>query len=221
MKYKCLIFDHDDTTVNSTATIHYPCFVEYLKEFRPGMTLTLEDYFLKNFEPGFIEMAKYDFGLSEEDLVTEVEYWNRYVQSHVPVVYEGIKTIMDRQKEEGGLIAVISHSFKQNILRDYARNNLPQPDEIFGWEQPVERRKPNVWPVEQILRKFDLQPSDCLMIDDLKPGYDMAISAGIDFAAAGWANDIAIIEQFMRTNCEHYFKTVEELQRFLEIPLAN
>ncbi len=221
MKYKCLIFDHDDTTVNSTATIHYPCFVEFLKEYRPGMTLTLEEYFLKNFEPGFIEMAKDDFGLSDEDLTMEVEYWNQYVQSHIPDAYEGIKTIMDRQKEEGGLIAVISHSFKKNILRDYARNNLPEPDEIFGWEQPVERRKPSTWPVEQILKKFDLQSSDCLMIDDLKPGYDMAINAGIDFAAAGWANDIAIIEQFMRTNCEHYFKTVEELQRFLEIPLAN
>ena len=31
MKYKCLVFDHDDTVVNSTATIHHPCFAEYLK----------------------------------------------------------------------------------------------------------------------------------------------------------------------------------------------
>ena len=30
MRYQCLIFDHDDTTVNSTAKIHYPCFVEYM-----------------------------------------------------------------------------------------------------------------------------------------------------------------------------------------------
>ena len=24
MRYRCLILDHDDTVVNSTATIHYP-----------------------------------------------------------------------------------------------------------------------------------------------------------------------------------------------------
>ena len=24
MRYKCLVFDHDDTVVNSTATIHHP-----------------------------------------------------------------------------------------------------------------------------------------------------------------------------------------------------
>ena len=53
------------------------------------------------------------------------------------------------------------------------------------------------------------------MIDDLKPGYDMAEKTGVDFAAAGWANDIAKIEKFMRDNCSNYFKTVKELSDFL------
>ena len=38
MRYKCLVLDHDDTVVNSTATIHYPCFCEFLKEVRPQAT---------------------------------------------------------------------------------------------------------------------------------------------------------------------------------------
>ena len=51
MRYKCLVLDHDDTVVNSTATIHYPCFCEFLKEVRPQAThYTLEDYFRWNFE---------------------------------------------------------------------------------------------------------------------------------------------------------------------------
>ena len=36
MKYKCLIFDHDDTVVNSTATIHYPSFIDFLKIYDPA-----------------------------------------------------------------------------------------------------------------------------------------------------------------------------------------
>ena len=37
MRYKCLVFDHDDTVVNSTATIHHPCFQLFLdKYFRGG-----------------------------------------------------------------------------------------------------------------------------------------------------------------------------------------
>jgi len=54
MKYKCLVFDHDDTVVNSTATIHHPCFQMYLDKCYPGMSCSLEKYFLKNFDPGFI-----------------------------------------------------------------------------------------------------------------------------------------------------------------------
>ena len=46
MRYKCLVFDHDDTVVDSTATIHYPCFVEYTRTRYPGKTCTLEEYFI-------------------------------------------------------------------------------------------------------------------------------------------------------------------------------
>lgn len=48
MRYKCMILDHDDTVVNSTATIHYPAFLEALKLLRPGVTISLEDYFREN-----------------------------------------------------------------------------------------------------------------------------------------------------------------------------
>jgi phosphoglycolate phosphatase/pyrophosphatase PpaX len=53
------------------------------------------------------------------------------------------------------------------------------------------------------------------MLDDLKPGYDMARACGVPFAAAGWANDIPEIEGFMRHNCDLYFKTVEAFGRYL------
>ena len=39
MKYRLLVFDHDDTAVNSTATIHHPCFVRFLEEYYPGRSL--------------------------------------------------------------------------------------------------------------------------------------------------------------------------------------
>lgn len=65
------------------------------------------------------------------------------------------------------------------------------------------------------MRRYDLVPSELLMIDDLKPGYDMARRCGVDFAAVGWSNDIPEIESFMRRNCGLYFKTVDELAAYL------
>ena len=64
MRYKCLVLDHDDTVVDSTASIHYPAFLEALKILRPGVQqITLEEYFEENFDPGFIESAREDISL--------------------------------------------------------------------------------------------------------------------------------------------------------------
>ncbi len=215
MRYKCLVFDHDDTVVNSTATIHHPSFLKYLAQYRPGMSCSLEKYFLRNFEPGFIPMCREDYDMTDADLDIEVRFWQEYVEEHIPAAYAGIREIMLRQKAEGGLICVASHSLEKNIRRDYAANDLPQPDLVFGWDLPMEQRKPNPFALEEIMRIYRLGPEELLMIDDLKPGYDMAVRCGVDFAAAGWANDIEEIERFMRRNSRYYFKTVEELDKFL------
>lgn len=214
LKYRCLVLDHDDTTVNSTATVHYPAFVEYMTQHHPEGMLTLEEYFAYNFDPGVMQMFA-DCGLTEEETKEEEAFWNSYVQTHVPKAYPGIREILEEQKKRGGRICVISHSFSENIRRDYRENNLPEPDMIFGWESPKEQRKPSPWPVEQILKAYGYKPEQLLVVDDLKPGYDMARAAGVPFAAAGWANDIPGIEQFMRKNCGLYFKTVQELSDYL------
>lgn len=218
MKYKCLVFDHDDTVVNSTATIHYPSFIEYLKIYDPDRVeeCTLDEYFRWNFDPGFIEACRTIYRMDDAQLEREVEFWRDYVSTRIPSVYPGMKEIMERQKAEGGRIAVISHSMKENILRDYAANSLPEPDLVYGWEEPEEHRKPEAWPMEQVMCRFGLQPEEILMVDDLKPGYDMAVKCGTAFAAAGWANDVVEIEDFMRKSCSNYFKTVKEFAAFLQ-----
>lgn len=215
MKYKCLVMDHDDTVVNSTATIHHPCFQAYLDLRYPGRSCTLEEYFLKNFDPGFLLMCRDEYGMGEKELDDETKFWGEYVKDHIPVAYPGIREILERHKAEGGYICVVSHSFEKNILRDYRANGLPEPDLIYGWERPTEQRKPSPYPLYDIMEKFSLRPDELLMVDDLKPGFDMAKSCGAHFAAVGWSNDIPQIESFMRCNSEFYFKTVEELAAFL------
>ena len=215
LKHPCLVLDHDDTTVNSTATLHYPAFVAFMKIHRPDLRMSLEEYFRYNFDPGVVPFFRDICGLTESEMKEEEIFWKGFVQHRVPEAYPGIREIIDEQKRRGGKVCVISHSFSENIRRDYRKNGLAEPDLIFGWEFPPEQRKPSVWPLEQIMKTFGFRPEELLVVDDLKPGYDMARAAGIPFAAAGWANDIDEIEQFMRKNCGLYFKTVPELQKYL------
>ena len=215
MKYPCLVVDHDDTVVNSTATVHFPCFQAYTRLHFPEYRCTLEEYFLKNFHPGVVEFFRDEVGMSEEQMLDEQHFWNEYVQGHVPAAYEGIRDILCEQRRRGGLICVVSHSYAENIRRDYRENGLPEPDLIYGWEQPRHQRKPNPWPLEQIMARYQLSPEQLLMLDDLKPGFDMARACGVPFAAAGWANDIPEIRAYMQEHCDFYFKTVSELRAFL------
>ena len=102
MRYKCLVFDHDDTVVNSTATIHHPCFEQYLRLRYPGRHCRLEEYFLKNFDPGFMQMCQNEYGMDDAALQDETEFWKKYVAQHIPGAYPGMNELMRRHKAEGG-----------------------------------------------------------------------------------------------------------------------
>ena len=217
LKYKCLVLDHDDTVVDSSASIHYPSFVEYLKIARPHLAdkYTLEEYFEKNFAPGILELFTDEIGLSEEELKGEELFWREYVKNHIPHVYPGMAEIIAEFKALGGIIAVDSHSVTENIVRDYKANNLTDPDIIYGWDIPKEMRKPAPGTLFDLMKKYDLKPEDILVVDDLKPGYDMAKAAGVDIAAAAWAHKVQGIRDFMSANCEYFCESVEDLRKIV------
>ena len=217
MKYKCLVLDHDDTVVASTATIHYPCFIEYLEKYYPHLAknYTLESYFVKNFHPGVVELFTDEIGMNEEQLRHEEAYWRSYVKNHIPSAYDGIREIIADFKARGGIIAVDSHSYTEYIVRDYEHNDLPKPDVIYGWDIPKDKRKPAPDTVLELMERYSLSPSEVIVVDDLKPGYDMARGAGVPFAAAGWAYDVPEIRDFMKKNCDFYLESVDALKELL------
>ena len=217
MKYKCLVLDHDDTVVNSTATIHYPCFIKYLEDRYPQLVgnYTLDSFYEKNFHPGVISLFRDEIGMSEEEMIAEEQYWADFVEKITPEAYPGMKEIISDFQKSGGIVAVVSHSLTRYIERDYLENGLPTPDVIYGWDIPKERRKPSPWCINDLKERYSLLGEEILVVDDLKPGYDMARGGGAHFAAAGWAHNVASIESFMRKNCDYYLKTTDALRALL------
>ena len=215
LRYKCLVLDHDDTVMNSTAHVHHPSFLVALRELRPGLTMDLDTYFRINFDPGFLPYCENVLGFTPEEFDRELQIWQGYVKEHIPEAFAGVREIIEEQFARGGYVCVASHSFKHNILRDYAANGLPEPTLVYGWELPREKRKPNPYALDEIMRILELRPDELLMVDDLKPGYDMAKQRNVPFAAAGWAYDIAEIRDFLKNNCPLYFDTPDALYRYL------
>lgn len=216
LKFPCLILDHDDTVVQSETTINYPYFCYILDQFRPGMTITLEEYTQGCFHQGFANMCREKFQFTEQELVDEYTGWKDHIRTHIPAPFPGIGQIIRRQKEAGGLLCVVSHSSEENITRDYKTHFGVLPDAIYGWDYPEEKRKPSTFPLEDIMGRYSLSRQEMLVVDDLKPAWEMCRKAGVPIAFAGWSKlEVPQIFAEMEALCDFSFSTTKELHDFL------
>ena len=62
------------------------------------------------------------------------------------------------------------------------------------------------------MARFDLVPGQLLMVDDLKPGWQMAKTCGVPFAFAGWGCEVESVRSFMKQNADYYLQKVQELE---------
>lgn len=216
LKYPCLVLDHDDTVVQSEKTIGYPYFCQILDDFRPGETISLEDYVAGCYHLGFNDMCRKYWNFSEQELKAEYEGWMDYVRTHIPDPFPGIAQIIHRQKQEGGMICVVSHSAIENITRDYQTHFGMIPDAIYGWDLPEHQRKPSAYPLLDIMEKYGFRPDEMLVVDDLKLAHTMARSAGVKIAFAAWSKeDLPALAKEMSQICDYTFPTTESLYQFL------
>ena len=212
LKFPCLVLDHDDTVVRSTPTIHYPAFVEALKQLRPDIHWTLEQFIAYNFDPGFEALCRDILHFTPEEMAIQEAGWLAWSNANIAPAFDGMDGLLHRFKEQGGLVCVVSHSNSVTIRRDYVHHFGFEPDLIFGWELGTDKRKPAPWPLEQIMARFDLVPGQLLMVDDLKPGWQMAKTCGVPFAFAGWGCEVESVRSFMKQNADYYLQQVQELE---------
>jgi phosphoglycolate phosphatase/pyrophosphatase PpaX len=216
LRYHCLVVDHDDTSVMSTAKLHYPAHVEAMRRLRPGLEpISLDGWLARNFDPGLMAYLQGELGMDEAELRQNYLIWREYTDSMVSEFYPGLLEVYAEHRRRGGLLVVVSHSAVDMIERDYRSAGAAVPDLVFGWDDDPDRRKPHPYPLLAAIERFGLQRKDILMLDDLKPGADMAAAAGVDFAAAGWGHSIPEIRKAMQGHSLFYLESVGDLRALL------
>lgn len=216
LRFPCLVLDHDDTVVQSEATVNYPCFLRFLEQYRPGMTISLGEYVADCNKMAFVDMCKTRFSMTDEELSEEYLFWKAYAKEHIPDPFPGIKELLHRYRQAGGVICVISMSAEDTIRRDYRTHFGLEPDRIFGWDVPEEYRKPHPWALEQIQALYSFAGEEILVVDDMKFAVGMARSAGCPIAFAGWGRrEYPQICREMESLCDHSFYSTEDLEKFL------
>ena len=215
LKYKILFIDHDDTSVDSTPSIHYPAHLEVMEKLRPNIKpVDLERWYEINFDPGIMSYLTEELGLDAKEMEEEFRIWRKHADAKVPEFFPGFKELLRDYQKAGGLICVISHSENKHIS-DFYQNSEIVPDGIYGWDNDPEKRKPSPWPIIDFLARKNLKPGDGLVLDDLKPGLEMARKAGCDFCAAAWAHDVPKIREHMQTHADYYAREIYNLRNII------
>ena len=161
-------------------------------------------------------MCRIRFGMSDEELHQEYLFWKSYMKEHIPAAFTGLREVLQAYRDAGGILCVVSMSTEENILRDYRHHFNFIPDRIFGCELPENQRKPNIFPLEQIQRLYNLSPDQLLILDDMKFAVAMARKAKCSIAFAGWSRiDFPEICQEMDALCDYSFYSPEQLRSFL------
>ena len=216
LKYKCLVLDHDDTVVQTEKAIGYPYFRDFIERVRPGKTLSYPEYVNDCNNMIFADMCRQKWQFTEEELLEEYLGWKAYALTHVPPIFPGIDRIIRRQKEEGGLICVASLSSRDNIARDYEVRIGLQPDAIYDYDLPEDKRKPAPYPLLDIMEQFQLEPRDILVVDDMKLAWKMATPLNVPIAFAAWGKlEFPELSREMRQLCDYSFDSTESLEKFL------
>ena len=212
LAFRCLVLDHDDTTVLSTPEVNYPAFLDTMKKLRPGVHYDYETFIDYCCDPGFEPFYRNILGFTDSEMKYEFDNWQEFVKRTIPEAVPGLGEIIKKYRSAGGKLFVVSHSYASNILRDWQHDFDMQPDGVYAWELGEGKRKPDPYPLLDIMKNNGFAPQDLLMVDDLKPGLDMSRTAGVRFAAAGWARQSRKIEELMRRESDYYLNTVKDLE---------
>ena len=81
---------------------------------------------------------------------------------------------------------------------------------------PEELRKPNPFPLQDIMEKYHFTPDQMIVVDDMKLAWNMAHPLGVKVAFAGWGRrEFPELAKEMQALCDFSFDTPEALEKFL------
>ena len=219
LRYKCIVIDHDDTTFDSTASVHYPAYILYCEKYMKERTwykwLSLEEWYVMLWDDGYYEHLMKDMKLTKEEMDVEYKMWIDYVAEHPSQMFEGFFEFLVEFRKRGGIIVVCSHGVEKNIRLNYEQYNF-QPDDVYGSVRgKPELCKPFTYPIDQIKEKYGLKCEDICVIDDLYPGLKMAIDANVDALGVMYGKGHEGVEEKMKAMCKEVFYTVKDLSDYV------
>lgn len=180
-RIKAILFDMDGVLIDAKEW-HYEALNQALKLF--GCEISRFDH-VHTFD-GLPTKDKLELLGRVSYLPTELhEFINQLKQQYtMEIITQKCKPLfqheyaLSRLKREGYLLAVCSNSKRKTIIEMMERAELLEYLDLIMSNEDVEKAKPNPEIYITTMKKLNLQPEECLILEDNKNGIATAIASG-------------------------------------------
>jgi len=180
-RIKAILFDMDGVLIDAKEW-HYEALNQALKLF--GCEISRFDH-VHTFD-GLPTKDKLELLGKVSYLPTELhEFINQLKQQYtMEIITQKCKPLfqheyaLSRLKREGYLLAVCSNSKRKTIIEMMERAELLEYLDLIMSNEDVEKAKPNPEIYITTMKKLNLQPEECLILEDNKNGIAAAIASG-------------------------------------------
>ncbi|ELP90417.1 hypothetical protein EIN_016360 [Entamoeba invadens IP1] len=216
LKYKCIVLDQDDTTVDSTPSVHYKSYQLFMSKYRKDSPIfTLEEWYKILWDVNTTQFFNDVLCLSNDEKKEIYQEWiNCYTNSRIEM-FPGILDFLKEYRSLGGIIIVCTHG-QATVIKDFYEkytNGAFLPDDIYGFDPThPELCKPYPYPIECVLQKYRLTKQDIVVVDDLSHGLLMAKNAGVDSIGALYGKGHQLVADRIKELSKTTVDSVAELK---------
>lgn len=181
MKYRNVLFDIDNTLINSADLI-----AELLKEGaeREGVYVPLKEFRIRIGQPGN-EILK-ELGVYNWRRVL-AEYMFQFEKNMNSLDYfEGVEKMLTDLLEMDTRLGVVTSKDRNQFEKETQRFPMISTMKIITTSDLTENPKPSGDPLNYTLEKFHLEKRQTLYVGDSIFDMQAANEAGVDFAIAAW-----------------------------------
>lgn len=204
MKYKALIFDIDNTLVNTLDMNMIP--LQKIIREEKGEEWTLEEVYHFASYPGMKVMEELEVNNPGEVYARWVKYVNEYQASPYEGMNDVLKTLHKKLR-----FSVVSSKNKKQYDIDVVSLGLDDYMEVVVLEDDTSKHKPDPEPLLLCMERLGLNKEDVIYIGDAYSDLLASRNAGIDFAFAKWGS----VESKDMSDSNYILEKVEDLLRLL------
>ena len=183
-QYKAIIFDIDNTLLNTLDMNMYP-LIRIIKE-ETGQDWTFQQVLRFAVQPGLKTMKELGVQDIEKTYARWVEYVNAYEPGAIP--YEGIEAVLRKIRDAGIPMAVVSSKMQDQYRIDMVENGLDVYMQTAILVEDTTHHKPHPEPILKCLERMELAPEEVIYIGDAPTDLLAAQNAGVDFGFAQWGS---------------------------------